>query len=85
MVNLKTCRDAETGTLESEIRQKSIYVTVTDTKSETPRPITRLCEIPRLGQNLPRLLIFQRTIHHPLQNITNVHDGAKKYGFNVLV
>ena len=46
-----------------------------DTKSETPRPNTRLCEIPRLGWKLPRLLIFQSTIHHPsLRWPTSAHQ-----------
>ena len=51
----ETCQDAETGILKSEpetkkcndLREKQICDR--QTKSETPRPISRLCEIPRLG------------------------------------
>ena len=49
-------RDAETGVLKSEtetenfseLTEKNI-VRPTDAESETPRPISRFCEIPRLG------------------------------------
>ena len=65
----ETRRDAKTGILKSELETKKCSDLI------DPGPISRLCEI-------PRLLVFQRTIHHPswrntvqyLQEYSQLHN-----------